>query len=123
MRFVHVKCGGEIDVEKRTCLRCKKKWSRVAFRYDPTGIRPMVDAKGKLVPDKVSPKALREKTYHGQKTVSPPGWVDRVPLWADLGLTGLFVKKLPRWPRWARILTTLIFVGVVITIILALRRC
>ncbi len=117
MRFTHTKCGGEIDVAKRQCRRCKKKWNPVAFRVDALSIRPMVDTRGKLVPDKVPHKLPK------QKTKSHADWVEGVPVWLDLGITRLFVKKLPRWPRWARILTTLAFVGVVVVIVITLGRC
>jgi len=123
MRFVHIKCGGEIDVEKRRCMRCKKRWSRVGFKIDATGIRPMVDSKGQLVPDKVKSSTLGGKTRRKERTGSVASWTDGIPVWVDLGLARVFANWLPRWPRWARILATLIFVGIVIYCAIILRRC
>lgn len=116
MRFVHTKCGGEIDVPKRQCRRCKKKWNPVAFRMDALGIRPMTDARGRLVPDKGKEKLLKEKTWREQKTGNYAKWGDKVP-----GLAA-FASKLPKWPRWARILSTLVFVAIVVAIILLIWR-
>jgi len=133
MRFQHTNCGGEIDVKKRQCVRCKKKWDPISFRLDPTSIRPMVDKKGKLVPGgedieklkreyaptRATPKAIRAKTY---KPKSYAGWLDRVPKGVDLGLTKAFVGRLPKWPRWVRVLTTIVFVAIIVVIVLLIRR-
>ena len=101
MRYIHTKCGGEIDVKKRQCTRCKKVWNPISFRLDPYGIRPMLDRKGRVMPDRVKPK-------------------QQVKSYADWG--EVFVNKLPHWPRWARILTTVVFVAIAIVIILYVRR-
>ena len=101
MRFYHTKCGGEIDVKKRQCTRCKKRWDPIWFRFDPTGIRPLVDRKGKPLPEKY------------QK------WVDKSKKYS---LTTKVVSRLPKWPRWARILTSVIVIAIVIVIIYFIRR-
>jgi len=103
VRFQHTKCGGEIDVKKRQCMRCKKKWDPISFRLDPTGIRPMVDKKGRPAPGGQDIKKLK-KQY--------AGWADSVPG------AGKFAGILPKWPRWARITATVAFVAVVVTLIL-----
>jgi len=103
MRFYHTKCGGEIDVRSRRCLKCKKKWNPISFRFDPTGIRPIVDRKGRPLPDRIVPKVER-KTW---------------------GVPYLYtvVSKLPKWPRWARILTTVVvFAAIAVIIYLIVRR-
>lgn len=103
MKFMHTKCGGEVDVKSRTCLRCKHKWNPIWLRLDPVGIRAIPGI----------PKKWR--TEPSKKTAAP-AWAEQVPL-----LTG-FVDRLPKWPRWARILVTvLILVGIAALIIL-LRR-
>lgn len=106
MRFYHVKCGGEVDVRKRTCMHCKKKWDPVSFRLDPTGIRPLVE-RGRLVLDKVKPK---------QPVKSYASWADK------LAPVAAFASKLPRWPRWARILVTVAVVSITILIVITVRR-
>lgn len=102
MRFIHTKCGGEIDVKKRQCTKCKHKWNPISFRLDPTGIRMMVDRKGRPVPGGEDVKKLKKK-------YAP--WADKVPG------TGKFAGLLPNWPRWARVLSTAAFVVVVALII------
>lgn len=108
MRFVHTKCGGEIDVKKRQCTKCKHKWDPISFRLDPTGIRPMVDKKGKPIPDLVHPKQVKVKKKKKQYS----SWADSIPG------AGRFASILPRWPRWARITATLVFVVIVVVAII-----
>lgn len=112
MRFFHTKCGGEIDVEKRMCRRCKKKWDPISFKLDPVGIRPMLDSKGRPKPDK----------YQKESKKAPEVVLPRWMMFA-IGTPYLntVVSKLPKWPRWARILTTAAIVAVIILVIL-LRR-
>jgi hypothetical protein len=43
-------------------------------------------------------------------------WADKVP-----GV-GWFAGLLPKWPRWARILATLVVAGIVVLVIFLLRR-
>jgi hypothetical protein len=94
MRFYHTTCKGEIDVKKRQCTKCKKKWNPIAFRFDPTGIRPIVDRKGRPLPDRVL--KVERKTW-------------------GIPYLNTVVSKLPKWPRWARVLVTL---GVLVVIVL-----
>lgn len=110
MRFYHTKCGGEIDVKKRQCKRCKKKWDPISFKLDPIGIRVMRDKMGRPLPDK------HQKTLEVQEPA--------IPRWMKFAVgvpyLDTVVSKLPRWPRWARILTTAVVLGL---IILAIRSC
>lgn len=108
MRFIHVGCGGEIDTKKRMCLKCKKKWNPISFLTTSSEIRPMVDKRGKPVPDRVSPTTPRKKTY--------ASWADKFPL------LGRVLRFLPKWPRWARILVVLAFIGLIIVVILILKE-
>lgn len=101
MRFYHTKCKGEIDVKKRQCTGCKKKWNPISFRFDPTGIRPIVDRKGKLLPDKYQKLVDKQKKY---------------------SLFNIAVSKLPKWPKWARIVTTVVVIAIVVLIIYLIRR-
>jgi len=99
MRFVHTKCGGEVDTKKRKCSKCKRKWNPISILIT-TELRPMVDRKRRLVPD-------RKVTY--------AKWADRIPG------AGQVAGFLPNWPRWARILATVIVVIIVVVIILLVR--
>ena len=83
-------------MKHRQCMRCKKKWDPISFRFDPTGIRPMRDRKNRPKFDKV----LKRERDVFDKSVS----------------------KLPRWPRWARILTSAVVIAIIVTIIVLLRR-
>lgn len=102
MRFQHTKCGGEIDVKKRQCTKCKYRWNPISFRLDPIGIRPMVDKKGRPLLGGEDVKKLKKK-------YAP--WADKVPG------AGRFAGLLPAWPRWARILATVAFLLIVAFIV------
>lgn len=93
MIYVHTKCGGEIDPKKRVCTKCKKKWNRFSFYFDPSGIRPR-SGESSLYP----PKKDRQKYAK---------WADRTPG------AKIIPSLLPNWPRWARILSTVVFLGLV----------
>ena len=107
MEFYHTKCGGRIDAETRTCLKCKKHWDWFSFRFTLTEIRP---APARYAQEK--PRALRVKPG----TTSYATWGDKVP-----GV-GSIASRLPSWPRWVRILVTLVFVGIVIVVIVWIVR-
>ena len=110
MRVMHTKCGGEIDVKTRQCRRCKKRWDPVSFKLDPIGIRPMLDARGRPLPDREG-KGVTEEEY----TPSIPRWMQHV---VGAPYLDAVVSKLPKWPRWARILTaSAILAGAVLLII------
>ncbi len=96
VKYIHSNCGGTIDVQTRTCRRCKKKWNPISFRFTLTEIRPIVE-KEDLVKKKVK--------------VGPTTWVDKVPA------AKKFSEILPRWPRWARIISTVCVLGIVIWLI------
>ena len=117
MRFIHTKCGGEIDIKKRQCTKCKKKWNPISFRLDPTGIRPMVDRKGRPVPGGEDVRELKKK-YATDKVLKGASWVSKVP-----GAVK-FARLLPKWPRWTRILTSSAVLAIVaVGIFLLLRGC
>ncbi|MBA7679117.1 hypothetical protein ES703_87400 [subsurface metagenome] len=102
MEYLHTRCGGLIDIKTRTCLKCKKHWGWLAFRFTLSEIRlvPATMAKNK-------PRALRIKPG----TASYSKWGDRIP-----GV-GAIASRLPSWPRWARILVTVAFILVVIGLV------
>lgn len=102
MRFYHTKCQGEIDVKKRQCTKCKKKWNPISFRFDPTSIRPLVDRKGRALPDRLVPKVER-KTW-------------------GIPYLNTVVSKLPKWPRWARVAVSLVVLVVVALVVYFLVR-
>lgn len=40
MKYTHSgKCGGLVHPKTRTCTKCHKTWGRLAFWFDPKGIR------------------------------------------------------------------------------------
>lgn len=90
-------------------MRCKKKWDPISFKLDPNGIRPMIDVGGRLLPDKAGLETPREQSTYAK-------WGDKVP-----GLA-VFAGRLPQWPRWARVLVALALLGVIIGVIVLLRR-
>ena len=103
MPVQHVDCGGIIDTKKRQCTRCKHKWGLLDFWFNTGEIRPIIESKT------VRAEAIRRKTYEPKKHAK---WAEKVP-----GATVL-PKYLPNWPRWARILSTLVFLAVVVGVIL-----
>lgn len=108
MRFMHTKCGGEIDVKTRQCRRCKKKWDPISFKLDPIGIRPIVDKFGR-------PKLDKHGRTEEEHISSLPKWMTT---FIGAPYLDAVVSKLPKWPRWARILTaSAIVAGVVLLII------
>lgn len=112
MRFTHTKCGGEINTKTRQCKRCKKKWDPISFKIDPVGIRPMVDSKGR-------PK-LDRKHEEKEPVSSIPRWMMFA---AGVPYLDAVVSKLPKWPRWARILTAAVIVtGLVLLVQFVIRR-
>ena len=99
MSFIHVGCGGVIDVKERQCLKCKHKWGRLTFLTTPNEIRQVTDSRA------VKAAALRKKTYQPAKHLGGLGKVPGVSIIASL---------LPNWPRWARILLVVVVVVVVV---------
>lgn len=111
MRFYHTKCGGEIDVKKRKCTRCKKKWNPIWFRLDPSSIRPMRIAE--ISHTKPGDKVMRVDRRVPQGKLA---WISRVPG------ANILPSILPNWPRWARILATVVFVAAAIAAYILLRK-
>ena len=105
MRYIHTKCGGNIDIETKTCARCKKHWNLFTWWMTATEIRPIAE----IPTRKIGNKTLRvpRKQYSS--------WADRLP-----GVSTI-ASGLPNWPRWARILSTLVVVGVIVAIALFVR--
>ena len=96
MRFYHTKCGGEIDIKHRKCLRCGKKWNPISFRLDPSSIRMKQDRKSR--PSNY--RLFKQEREVFNKTIS----------------------KLPKWPRWARILTSVVVIAAIAVIIYLVWR-
>ena len=108
MEFYHTACGGRIDTKTRTCLRCKRHWNWFSFRFTLTEIRP--------VPASLTRSKPKLEPWVKPKPTSYAKWGDRLP-----GV-GIVASKLPNWPRWARILVTLILIGIVVGIVLLVVR-
>lgn len=88
-------CGGEVDLKSRTCLRCKKHWNWFTFLFSPFAMR--ADTRGRPATDSVRKLALGKT---------------KIAKWADgHERISWFASHLPNWPRWARILSSLIVVG------------
>lgn len=100
MRFMHTKCGGDIDIKTKTCLRCSKHWNWFTWWMTATEIRPVAEIPTRKVGDRAISLKPTRKQY--------AGWADKVP-----GAT-LLPGMLPNWPRWARILATITSIGVIV---------
>ena len=99
MRYVHTKCSGTIDLKKRQCLKCGRKWNRLSLWLDPKEIRPVTE------PGDMRPKRSRQEEITTiQQLIS-----ERIPG----GKYAVFVANhyLPNWPTWARVLSTLLVLG------------
>ena len=107
MDLFHVGCGGEIDVKKRQCLKCKHKWGRMAFLTTPNEIRQVVKSKAARA------SALRQKV---DKPTRHAKWAENIP-----GAT-LLPSMLPSWPRWARLLSTAVVLGIITTVIVLIVK-
>jgi len=111
VKFYHTKCGGEIDLKARRCTECGKKWNPITFRLDPVGIR-LALGRSTAIKDNFDRAYSRNRVEPAQRNYA--SWLDRVPKVVDLGLTRTLVNKLPRWPRWARVLTTVLVLAIVV---------
>jgi len=90
--WMHTKCGGR--VEKRTCTKCKKRWSFFGALLDPSGLRQA------YIPDE------KPKT---RKTANISGWAKNYPTISTMA------ERLPAWPRWLRLLVTILILALCIT--------
>ena len=102
MRFIHTKCGGDIDVRTKTCTNCKKRWNWITWWLSTTEIRPVAEVPTRKVGDRVV--RVKRKQY--------ASWGDRLP-----GVA-VIAGRLPNWPRWARIVATLVVLGIIVGIVL-----
>lgn len=85
MPYIHVGCGGVVPLRFPVrCRKCKHKWPWTVM-FAPT---PPKDMRFVITP----PVPARGTTQYAK-------WADRIPG------AGLVASKLPKWPRWARILT------------------
>jgi len=101
MPYIHKGCGGIVPFNIFTiftfrhpkCKKCGLTWPySVIWTYPPPKNMQFV-----FTPPVIS-----------KGTTKYAGWADRVPG------AGLVASRLPKWPRWARVLTVcLIIVGVV----------
>jgi len=105
MKFIHSKCGGDIDIKTKTCTRCKKHWNWFTWWMTATEIRPIAEMPTQKVGDRVH--RVQRKRY--------ASWGDKLP-----GV-GAIASRLPNWPRWARIVSTLVVIGIVVAIVLLVR--
>jgi len=103
MRYIHTRCGGVVNYKKRQCTKCRKKWNFFSFWFNPNDIRAQAEPKVKV-------------TSKRRPITASPRWTDTIP-GADW-----FVNLLPKWPRWARILSTIVFVAIVVVIVYLIRR-
>ena len=97
MKYKHIECGGEISPWKMRCLKCGKHWWNPLALVYTKGIRPMST--------KEYTKLKTQELLDRKKRVTPPKWADRAPGAAILP------ALLPNWPRWMRILFSLVVLG------------
>lgn len=88
MYYQHTKCGGTIDIKKKRCLKCKRKWNIISFYLDPSGIRP--------IPERADRKRKRAEV-RSEATNWSKALQTSIPGVAKV------VAILPGWPRWVRI--------------------
>jgi len=91
MPYYHKKCNGKISLWSRKCSKCGKVWPISAwFKYPPPrDMTKFIVEAGKKKPQRYA------------------GWADRLPF------VNVVARILPNWPRWARILTFSIVLGMV----------
>ena len=102
MILVHKKCGGIINKSNRTCSKCSRKWNIISFLFTPTDIR--------LVNSRINGEVKPIK----KGTTSYAKWGDYLPGVAQVA------SRLPNWPRWLRVLSVLITLGVTVGLIIIL---
>ena len=98
MRYIHKKCGGEINATRRQCIRCKKTWTWLGFQIDPISIR--LDRGRSRLP---SIRETYKEAYGKQKTIYT-------------AKAKSLVSKLPKWPRWVRILVSVVVLSATIAV-------
>ncbi len=100
MSYYHKKDNGKIGLWNRKCSKCGKTWPISAwFKY------PAPSDMTKFI---IETKEKKFTTYSK--------WADKLP-----GV-GAIAELLPDWPRWARILVTVILVVVVACLIIFITR-
>jgi hypothetical protein len=95
-QYIHSHCGGRISLWRMRCQKCKKQYNPLSFMFT-NKIRPVYTESSKA-PTK------------GDKIIAK-----RIPVVESL------VKFLPNWPRWARILTAVVLVLIIIAIVWAVK--
>ena len=100
MQYIHTVCGGLIDTKTKTCTRCHKHWNGLTWWLTATEIRPIPEKQDR-------PKGIPYRRDTGIKT-QYASWGNKVP-----GV-GTIASGLPNWPRWARVVATVVVVGVVV---------
>ena len=107
MPFIHQGCGGTVSIMTGKCSKCKKKFKPNSS--NPNGLPDNVYFEAGERVQKLKAKAASRGTTGYAK------WADnKVPFITP------FASRLPNWPRWARILTT---VGIAVALILGIRGC
>jgi predicted ATP-dependent serine protease len=99
MPFYHTKCGGDVRVGiwGGKCTKCKKRWNPISALFN-SEMRVIHEEK----PEKISTR----------KPTSYAKWADK---WHGVPT---IASHLPNWPRWARVLTGLVFFGGIIFLII-----
>ena len=93
MRFEHIGCGGEIDTRAKQCLKCKHKWSYLAFMFTPYEIRQI----------KETPSAIVKPSKFDWMTPEN------------------VARHLPKWPKWVRVLSVVVVLALVVALIIWIR--
>lgn len=101
MPYFHKGCNGEIGWKPPwpippRCKKCGKRWSPLVI-YKPI---PPKDMTFVVTP---SPKKLVKEIQRQQTSYAK--WGDKIPFVPSIA------GRLPNWPRWARLITGLTFIG------------
>ena len=107
MPFIHQGCGGTVNILTGKCAKCKKK-----FKPNPSNPNGLPDH----IYFEAGERIQKLKAKSASKGTTPYAkWADdKVPFVSPLA------SRLPNWPRWARILTT---VGIAVALIMGIRGC
>jgi hypothetical protein len=93
--LIHTNCGGKVHIHflLPICDRCKKRWKPWGFIL-ASDMHMVVEARS-------------EKKAHIGESRKHAKWADSIPG------ANVVPSILPNWPRWARLLSTMIVISLI----------